>query len=74
MPDNIFLNDWAQTITMATTVIGGILGYGKMQAKVEAHDEEIEKRVTKDSIMPFQEEILRRLERIERNQDDKVIK
>lgn len=67
--ENIAIGDLAQTIGIVGSVITGLLGYGRLQQQVTNHDGELEKRVTKDGLLPFQEEVLRRLERIERNQD-----
>ena len=54
---------------MALTIVGGLLGYGRLQERVDNHEEALEKTATKESLGPFQDEVLRRLERIERKQD-----
>lgn len=57
--------DMAQFLGMAATVLGGIMGYGRLQERVQSHTEQLAIVPSKD----FQDEVLRRLERIEKKQD-----
>lgn len=61
--------DWAQFASIAGTLIAGVIGYGRLQERVANHEKELAERVTKDSMEPFQNEVLRRLKRIESKQD-----
>ena len=63
------VEDMIQFAGLAGTVLSGVLGYGRLQERVESHENALEGVATKESLVPFQEEVLRRLERIERNQD-----
>ena len=61
--------DMSQFFGMAATVVGGFLGYGQLRERVNHHEEQLEKTATKESLEPFQAEVLRRLQRIENKQD-----
>lgn len=61
--------DWAQFVSIAGTLVTGLLGYGRLQEKVNNNAKDISERVTHDAVKPFQDEVLRRLERIENKQD-----
>lgn len=63
------IEDITQFFGMAVTAVGAILGYGRLQERVDQNDRELNLVATKESVQPFQDEVLRRLERIERTID-----
>lgn len=67
MPSAII--DWLQNAGIIGSIIAFFKGYGALKERVENIDEEGDRFVTKDSFEGFQDEVLRRLKRIESKQD-----
>lgn len=62
--------EWLQSGSLVALVVGGLLGYGRLQQQVTINTSQHDKHVTKGELEPFAAEVLRRLERIEAKQDN----
>lgn len=62
-------NEWLQSGGVIATIVAGLVGYGRLHQKVENQKEEADSYVKEGSFEAFQDEVLRRLKRIEQKQD-----
>lgn len=59
-----------QWFGVALTALGGAVGYGRLQEQVSNNTDDTENFVRKGAYEQFQDEVLRRLRRIEEKQDE----